>query len=76
MNIFRIILILMSAFTFSEAVCPSNQYTNNENCVPMVHGCTNSYANNYNSAATHNDGSCVIPFDKLKNIYNDGNCTY
>ena len=56
------------------------------NTSAVVSGCTDSTADNYNAAATENDGSCTYPVpgctDSAANNYNaaatenDGSCTY
>ena len=56
------------------------------NTSAVVSGCTDSTADNYNPAATENDGSCTYPVpgctDNTANNYNaaatenDGSCTY
>ena len=56
------------------------------NTSAVVSGCTDSTADNYNAAATQNDGSCSYPVpgctDSTANNYNaaatenDGSCTY
>jgi len=41
--------------------CGDNSYVDNINLVSDIYGCTDPLANNYNSAATVDDGSCAYP---------------
>ena len=36
--------------------------TDDDSCVAVVNGCTDSTATNYNAAANTDDGSCLMPF--------------
>ena len=60
-------------------------YTGGTLCLPAVFGCTDSIANNYNSSATIDDGSCTYNlgctdpaatnYDSTATV-DDGSCTY
>ena len=62
-------------FNNAKRAITTDGNNNSGDCKRMVHGCTNVYASNYESTATHNDGSCVIPFHKLKQMWINGSCT-
>jgi len=81
---FKIIIIYIILWLTSA--CQSSQIT--ESSTTSISGCTDSLANNYNSNATMDDGSCVYTTsisgctDSLANNYNssatidDGSCQY
>ena len=57
-------------------ILPNNDFNNIGthsgclNSLPVVYGCTNPIANNYDSLATSNDGSCIIPSVNISFPYN------
>jgi len=65
---------------FLDAKGADDPNTNLYTFTPHLDGCTNSFAGNYNAAATHDDGSCVAVSasthncDDLKTAYN-GKCS-
>ena len=61
-------------FFINQPIWPIFMKNDDESCVYVIYGCTNSDACNWDSEATDDDGSCIYPemyYDCQGNCLND-----